>query len=62
MALYTAKNQGRNQAVGIAAASSATSREALAEIEADFERACHAGRVTLRQTVGPTAPGQLRAA
>ena len=52
MALYTAKNQGRNRAVGIASAS-ASSREALHEIESDFDRAWHEGRVTLLQTAGP---------
>jgi diguanylate cyclase (GGDEF)-like protein len=52
MALYTAKNQGRNRAVGIVS-TTASSAEALREIEADFDRAWHAGRVTLLQTPGP---------
>jgi diguanylate cyclase (GGDEF)-like protein len=52
MALYTAKSQGRNRAVGIAS-TTASSREALRDIEADFDRAWHAGRVTLLQTPGP---------
>jgi diguanylate cyclase (GGDEF)-like protein len=52
MALYTAKNQGRNRAVGIVS-TTASSAEALREIEADFDRAWHAGRVTLLQTSGP---------
>jgi diguanylate cyclase (GGDEF)-like protein len=52
MALYTAKNQGRNRAVGIVSTRAST-REALREIEADFDQAWHAGRVTLLQTPGP---------
>ena len=52
MALYTAKNQGRNRAVGITSSTAATA-EALREIEADFDRAWHAGKVTLVQTLGP---------
>jgi len=52
MALYTAKNQGRNRAFGITSTTAAT-REALREVEADFDHAWHAGRVTLLQTVGP---------
>jgi hypothetical protein len=52
MALYTAKNQGRNRAVGIASSTAATP-EALREIEADFDLAWHAGHVTLVQTPGP---------
>ena len=61
MALYTAKNQGRNRAIGIAA-TTATDRESLRGIEADFERAWHEGRVTLTHLDGPTGPGVLRAA
>jgi diguanylate cyclase (GGDEF)-like protein len=52
MALYTAKNQGRNRSVGIAS-STASMPEALRSIEADFDRAWHEGRVTLLQTPGP---------
>ena len=54
MALYTAKAQGRNRAVGIASIA-ATAAPGLRDIEADFERAWGEGRVTLRQTPGPTA-------
>ena len=61
MALYTAKNQGRNRAVGIVS-TRASSREALREIEADFDQAWHAGRVTLLQTPGPEPRDALRAA
>lgn len=61
MALYTAKNQGRNRAVGIAS-TTAADREALHQVEADFERAWNEARVTLTQTEGPEAPGHLRAA
>ena len=61
MALYTAKNQGRNRAVGITS-TTARDREALRDVEADFERAWNEGRVTLVQTEGPEAPGHLRAA
>lgn len=68
MALYTAKNQGRNRAVGIAAVQAADA-QALAQIEADFDQAWQEGRVTLQRTVGPgagpgladepTSPGRL---
>ncbi len=61
MALYTAKNQGRNRAVGIVSSTAAT-REALQNIEADFDRARHEGRVTLLQTPGPEPRGNERAA
>jgi len=61
MALYTAKNQGRNRAVGITS-TTARDRDALRDVEADFERAWNEGRVTLTQTEGPEAPGHLRAA
>lgn len=61
MALYTAKNQGRNRAIGITS-TTARDRDALRDVEADFERAWNEGRVTLMQTEGPAAPGQLRAA
>jgi predicted signal transduction protein with EAL and GGDEF domain len=61
MALYTAKNQGRNRAFGITSTTAAT-RAALREVEADFDRAWHEGRVTLVQSVGPEPLGTLRAA
>jgi len=54
MALYTAKSQGRNRAVGLASAS-ASDAQSLRVIESDFDRAWHEGRVTLRQTPGPGA-------
>jgi diguanylate cyclase (GGDEF)-like protein len=54
MALYTAKNQGRNRAVGIVAAQAQTSPE-LRHIESDFDRAWHEGRVTLKVAPGPAA-------
>ena len=61
MALYTAKNQGRNRAVGIAASSAATP-ETLRAVEADFDRAWHEGRVTLLHTPGLEVPDNARAA
>ncbi len=54
MALYTAKNQGRNRAVGIVAAQARSSPE-LRRIEGDFDRAWHEGRVTLKVAPGPVA-------
>ena len=54
MALYTAKNQGRNRAVGIVAASAQSPPE-LRHIESDFDRAWHDGRVTLKVAPGPLA-------
>lgn len=54
MALYTAKSQGRNRAVGVVSAN-APDAASLRGIEGDFERAWHEGRVTLRQTPGPGA-------
>ena len=47
LSLYTAKNQGRNCAVGIVR-TTARSSEALREVEADIAQARHDGRVTLR--------------
>ena len=52
MALYTAKSQGRNRAIGIVAAQ-APAAPALRQIEADFDRAWHEGRVTLKILSGP---------
>ncbi|MBK6865232.1 MAG: diguanylate cyclase [Ideonella sp.] len=54
MALYTAKNQGRNRAVGIVAAQAPAAPE-LQRIEADFDRAWHEGRVMLSVAPGPVA-------
>ena len=61
LALYTAKNQGRHRAVGIVS-TKASSPEELRAIEADFDRAWQAGRVTLLQTPGPEIRDALRAA
>jgi diguanylate cyclase (GGDEF)-like protein len=62
MALYTAKNQGRNRAVGITS-TTAASREALQAVETDFDQAWRDGRVTLLQTAGPEPEGSnVRAA
>ncbi len=52
MALYTAKSQGRNRAMGIATVD-AQDTEALTQIEADFEAACSSKRVSLTQVLGP---------
>jgi diguanylate cyclase (GGDEF)-like protein len=52
MALYTAKNEGRNRAVGIVAAQ-AEGPDELRRIEADFDHAWHEGRVTLKVAPGP---------
>ncbi len=52
MALYTAKNQGRNRAVGIVAAQAESPPE-LRHIEGDFDLAWHEGRVTLKVAPGP---------
>jgi len=55
MALYTAKSQGRNRAVGIAAVDAADAA-GLLQIEGDFDAACNAQRVRLHHIVGPQAP------
>ena len=55
MALYTAKGQGRNRAVGISSAR-ADKDEALRQIESDFDQAWHEGLLTLQRTQGPLAP------
>ncbi|WP_077035481.1 GGDEF domain-containing protein [Pelomonas sp. KK5] len=52
MALYVAKAQGRNQAMGIATVK-ADDTDALAQIEADFEAACSSERVRMTQVPGP---------
>ena len=54
MALYTAKGQGRNRAVGVTAAR-ADQDDALRRIESDFEQAWNDGRITLLRTPGPVA-------
>jgi len=61
MALYTAKNQGRNRAVGITSSTAAT-RKALLAVEADFDLARQEGHVTLVQTPGPEPRDNVRAA
>jgi diguanylate cyclase (GGDEF)-like protein len=53
MALYTAKNQGRNRAVCIVSAQAPAAPE-LRQIEADFDRAWHEGKVKLRVAAGPS--------
>ena len=53
LSLYTAKNQGRNCAVGIVR-TTAVSSEALRAVEADISQARHDGRVTLRVSPAPT--------
>jgi diguanylate cyclase (GGDEF)-like protein len=52
LSLYTAKNQGRNCAVGIVRTTAVTT-EALREVEADIARARHDGRITLKVTPEP---------
>ncbi len=52
MALYTAKSQGRNRAVGIVRAEAADAA-GLRALESDFERAWREGRVVLRIDPGP---------
>ncbi len=54
MALYTAKNQGRNRAIGIASAQAEDSAALLA-LEADFDLAWREGRLSLLRLAGPTA-------
>jgi diguanylate cyclase (GGDEF)-like protein len=61
MALYTAKNQGRNRAVGMVS-STASTPEALRQLEVDFDHAWREGRVTLLQSPGPETQDGLRAA
>lgn len=53
MALYLAKSQGRNRAVGIATVQ-AQDEQALDQIERDFDGACSAGLVRLKHITGPT--------
>ncbi len=52
MALYAAKSQGRNRAVGLDSVV-AEDEAALARVEADFDRACLTGLVALRRSAGP---------
>ena len=54
LSLYTAKNHGRNCAVGIVRTTAGTS-EALREVEADIAQARHDGRVTMRVSPAPPA-------
>jgi diguanylate cyclase (GGDEF)-like protein len=55
MALYTAKSQGRNLALGIASVA-ARDDTALRAVEADFELAWQEGRAALTRLPGPAAP------
>ncbi|HEX2012403.1 MAG TPA: GGDEF domain-containing protein, partial [Roseateles sp.] len=52
MALYSAKAQGRNCAIGIVTVD-ARDVETLLQIEADFDAACSSERVSLRHIAGP---------
>ena len=52
MALYTAKNQGRNRAIGIAAAAAADGVELLA-LETHFDQAWREGRIELTRLARP---------
>lgn len=52
MALYTAKAQGRNRAVGIGSVQ-APDGEALKQIESNFDEACASRQVSLLHIVGP---------
>ncbi|HEX4509706.1 MAG TPA: hypothetical protein VH328_06500, partial [Burkholderiaceae bacterium] len=64
LSLYTAKNHGRNCAVGLVRTTAGTV-EALREVEADLARAHLEGRVTLRVTPQahvPAAPASAVAA
>lgn len=54
LSLYTAKNQGRNCAVGIVR-TTATTGDALREVEADISRARHDGRITLKVNPPPAS-------
>jgi diguanylate cyclase (GGDEF)-like protein len=55
MALYTAKREGRNRAIGL---ESLDARDAsdLKRIERDFDQALQEGRVSLRRMAGPATP------
>ena len=52
MALYTAKGQGRNRAIGVVSAL-ADDDTSLKALEADFDRAWHEGRLKLLRSLGP---------
>ncbi len=54
MALYTAKSRGRNRAAAIITVK-AGDRQALQQIEADFDAACSSERVQLQLVLGPGA-------
>jgi len=54
LSLYTAKNQGRNCAVGIIRTTAATG-DALRDVEADIAQARQEGRVTLKVSPEPAA-------
>ena len=54
MALYTAKGQGRNRAIGVVSAA-ADDDTALRALEADFDRAWHEGRLSLQRSLGPAS-------
>jgi diguanylate cyclase (GGDEF)-like protein len=60
MALYTAKNQGRNRAVGIARVQ-AEDDDALRSVEADFDSAWRDGRLALDMLPGPAAADGMAA-
>ncbi len=53
MALYTAKSQGRNRAIGIAGLQAQADAATLVRVEADFERAWHDGLLRLAVQPGP---------
>lgn len=55
MALYSAKGQGRNRAIGITAVRAGDDAE-LHAVEADFEQAWQDGRLTLQRLPGPVQP------
>jgi diguanylate cyclase (GGDEF)-like protein len=61
LSLYTAKNQGRNCAVGIVRTTAGT-LEALREVESDIAQARHDGRVTLHVSPPPEGRGAPAAA
>ena len=54
MALYTAKSQGRNRAIGVVSAL-ADDDTSLKALEADFDRAWQEGRLTLLRSLGPAS-------
>lgn len=60
-ALYQAKRQGRNQALGLAQLQAADDA-ALRAVEADLLAAVRAGRVTVRRVLGPTQDAAATAA